>query len=131
MKSKIVPCSAFGETNFSTEIKRFVLATDCLQLYMYTLQYFTQLYLKPITLSMEQKLIFNAITQINFRFSGGSQPPASRTFVPLCLPIPTLHGISPAILPLVRICHTKHFSKPKQKNIVKCLLKNICHTSPL
>ncbi|RMX52266.1 hypothetical protein pdam_00007962 [Pocillopora damicornis] len=31
--------------------------------------------------------------------TGGSQPPASRTFVPLCLPIPTLHGISPAILP--------------------------------
>ena len=71
MKSKIVPCSAFGETNFSTEIKRFVLATDCLQLYKYTPQYFTQLCLKPITLSMEQKLIFNAITQINFRFSGG------------------------------------------------------------
>lgn len=82
MKSKIVPCSAFGETNFSTEIKRFVLATDCLQLYMYTLQYFTQLCLKPITLSMEQKLIFNAITQINFRFSGGGDRglPAS------CLP---------------------------------------------
>lgn len=63
--------------------------------------------------------------------TGGSQPPASRTFAPLCLPIPTLHGISPAILPLVRICHTKHFSKPKQKNIVKCLLKNKCHTSPI
>ena len=88
MKSKIVPCSAFGETNFSTEIKRFVLTTDCLQLYMYTLQYFTQLYLKPITLSMEQKLIFNAITQINFRFSGGGDRGLPASCLPyVCAPL--------------------------------------------